>query len=154
MAGTANITAVFGTVTSPPSALTVKTIVSIAVSPATPTINPGQQQQFAATINYGGVTQDLTQFDPTSGSSANNVATVDQTGLTTAVSGGSATITATLGSVSCPSGGGNCGALTVSPAVLQSITVSCDPNNPGTGSGQPLLSLGQTKPLLATANSS
>jgi len=152
--GTANITAAFGSVTSPTSPLTVKTITSIAVNPAAPpAINPGQQQPFAATINYGsGVTQDLTQFDPVWGSSANNVATVDQTGLATAVSGGSATITATLGSVSCPSGGGNCGVLTVNPAVLQSITVSCDPNNPCTGSGQPLLSLGQTEQMIATGN--
>src|SRR5260370_25757788 len=105
--GTANITAAFGSVTSPTSPLTVKTIISIAVNPAAPpAINPGQQQQFAATINYGsGVTQDLTPFDPAWGSSANNVSTVAQTRLATAVSRGSATITATLGSVSCPSGG-------------------------------------------------
>jgi len=154
-AGTVTITATDPTSgkagsASPP--LTVITVSSISVNPPSANISPGSQQQFSATANYGGTTQLLTAFGPAWSSNHVNVATVDQNGLATAVSGGSATITATLGSVSCPSGGGNCGALTVNPAVLQSITVSCDPNNPCTGSGEPLLSLGQTEQMVATGN--
>jgi trimeric autotransporter adhesin len=141
---------VFGTML-----LTVKTISSINVTPSTPlALNPGQQQSFTATINYsGGITQDLTQFDPTWSSSANNIATVDQNGNATAVSAGTATIAVQLGSVACPGGaGGSCATLTVNQPTLQSITVSCDPNNSCTGSGEPVLSLGQTEQMIATGN--
>ncbi len=144
------------TVTDPNSSitgsasLTVKAINSISVSPATATVIPGGTRQFTATANYGGSTQPLTAFGPAWSSNHTNFATVAQTGLATAISAGSATISAQLGSGSCT--GVNCGALTVGQAVLQSITVSCDPHNPCTGSGQPLLSLGQNEQMIATGH--
>lgn len=154
--GTPNITAtdpnnpsVFGTML-----LTVAAISSINVNPPHPlAVNPGQLQPFTATININGSTQDLTQFDPTWSSSANNVATVDQNGNATAVSAGTATIAVQLGAVSCPGGaGGGCATLTVNQPTLQSITVSCDPNNPCNGSGESVLQLGQTEQMIAIGN--
>jgi uncharacterized protein YjdB len=134
--------------------LTVETINSITVSPSTPpAIGVGQTQAFTATANYTGpITQLLTAFGPAWSSNHTNVATVDQTGLATAIAGGSATITATLGSGTCASAGGTCGSLTVSQPTLLSITVSCDPDNPCTGSGEAVLSLSQTEQMVATGN--
>ncbi|PYX88321.1 MAG: hypothetical protein DMG67_17440 [Acidobacteria bacterium] len=150
VAGTANITAALGSVTSAPSVLTVATINSITVSPSPVTLNPGGTQPFAATAHYAGATQDLTAFAPTWSSNPVSVATVDQSGTATAISTGTATITAQLGSVACT--GPGCATLTVNQAVLQSITVSCDPHAPCTGSGEPVLQLGQTEQMIATGN--
>jgi len=135
--------------------LTVAAITSITVKPPTVTLAPGATQSFATltVANYGGgVTQLLAPFGPTWSSNHPNVATVDQNGLATAVSAGPpvATITAQLGAATCS--GAGCGAVTVSAAVLQSITVSCDPNNPCNGSGESVLQLGQTEQMVATGN--
>ena len=130
--------------------LVVKAISSITVSPPTANLAPGGVQSFLATAHYSGSTQDLTSFAPTWSSNHTNVATVDQNGLATAVAQGTATIAAQLGSVACT--GVGCGALTVNAPVLQSITVSCDPNAPCTGSGEPVLQLGQNEQMIATGN--
>ncbi len=130
--------------------LTVNTISSITLAPPSASLGPGATQTFTATAHYGGTTQPLTAFAPIWSSTANNVATVDQSGQATAVAQGSATIKAQLGSVVCV--GVSCGAITVNPAVLQTITVACDPNAPCTNSGEPVLQLGQTEQMIATGN--
>jgi hypothetical protein len=146
-----NITATLGSVTSPGVPLTVQTINSITVNPPAPVINIGQTQAFTATANYaGGITQPLDAFSPTWSSTATNVATVDQSGVATAIAGGSATIKATLGSGTCT--GPGCGNLTVSQPTLVSITVECDPDDPCAGSGEAVLSLSQTEQMIAIGN--
>jgi trimeric autotransporter adhesin len=100
--GTSNITAALSGVTSNTAVLTVTpTLVSIAVTPANPSVaNPGTQQ-FTATGTYSsGPTQDITtQVAWTSAKTL--VATIGgNTGLATTVGPGTSTITATLGSVS------------------------------------------------------
>ncbi len=135
------------------ASLTVKAISSITVNPPSAMLSPGATQSFGVTTtaNYGGgVTQLLAPFGPTWSSNHPNVATVDQNGLATAVAQGTATIAAQLGSVVCISV--NCGSVTVSAAVLQSITVACDPNNPCNGSGESVLQLGQNEQMIATGN--
>jgi uncharacterized protein YjdB len=152
-AGTANISATLGSVTSSPFVpLTVITINSITVSPSPVTLNIGQTQTFTATANYGGgITQLLTAFAPTWSSNHINVATVDQSGVATAVAGGSATIAAALGSVACT--GPGCGSVTVNQPTLVSITVACDPDSPcATSGGEAVISLSQTQQMIATGN--
>lgn len=85
------------TVTSaPPPA----TLVSIAVAPATPTISVSKSLQLTATGTYSDSSlQDLTAQVTWSSSDTTKV-TIGATGLVTGVDYGSATITATLGSVS------------------------------------------------------
>lgn len=137
------------------ASLVVKLISFITVSPSAPQmLSPGGTAQFTATANYPGpATQVLTNFGPTWSSSPTSVATVDQNGIATAVGPGSATITATMGTFSCPTGGGNCGSVMVSAAVLQSITISCDPSDPcQTSGGDTLLSLGKTEQMIATGH--
>lgn len=75
------------------------TLNSITVAPAAPSIAAGSQQQFTATGTYS----DNSTLDITRGvkwsSSTPAVATVSLTGLSTAIAGGSSTITATQGSL-------------------------------------------------------
>ena len=76
------------------------TVQSIAVTPANPTIAVGATQQFTATGTYtDGSTKDITS-QVTWSSSNTGVATINSSGLATAVGGGSTTIKATQGSVS------------------------------------------------------
>jgi hypothetical protein len=150
--GQPSITATLGSVTSPGVVLTINLINSITVSPsAPPAINVGQTQTFTATASYGGQTQLLTAFNPVWSSNHVNVATVDQSGVATAVAGGSATIAATLGSATCT--GPGCGSLTVNQPTLISITVICDPDSPCASSGgEAVISLSQTQQMIATGN--
>ena len=98
------------------------TLVSIAVTPANPSISAGTTQQFTATGTYSdGGTQNLTtQVSWASSSTAN--ATISNVqgsnGLATGVAQGSATMTATLGSINGST------LLTVTPAALVSIAIS------------------------------
>ncbi len=81
--------------TEPPA----PSIISIAVTPASQTISAGSTQQFSATGMYSnGGTQDVTAAAAWE-SSDTNVATINAAGLATAVNAGSATISATLSSV-------------------------------------------------------
>jgi hypothetical protein len=98
-AGDATDAAVSGT-----AALTVQpaapTLVSIAVTPANPSITKGATQQFKATGTYSDhSTADLTS-SVTWSSGATSVATVSTSGLATGAASGTSTITATSGSVS------------------------------------------------------
>jgi len=111
------------------------TLSSIAVTPANPSIKVGATQQFAATGTYSdGSTQDITA-SATWSSSDETKATINASGLATAVAAGSSTITATSGSIS-----GNT-ALTVTSATLASIAVT--PANPS-------IAVGTTQQFTAT----
>jgi uncharacterized protein YjdB len=122
-AGTTVITATSGTV-SGSTTLTVTpvkapTLVSIAVSPANPSIARGATQQLTATGTYDdGSTQDVSAT--ATWSSAAATATVSSTGLATGVAAGTTVITATSAGVSGTT------TLTVKPVatVLTSIAVT------------------------------
>jgi hypothetical protein len=75
------------------------TLSSIAVTPANPTIPTGTTQAFTATGTYSnGSTQNLTSQVAWT-SSSTSVATINSSGVATAVNAGSTTILATLGTV-------------------------------------------------------
>ena len=118
-AGSATLTASLGRV-SGTGALTVTSpaLKSIAVTPATPSIAAGKTQQFTATGTYSdGSTQNLTKTAIWT-SSSTAVATINTAGLATGIAQGSATITATSGTIS------GSATLTVTAPVLTSIAVS------------------------------
>jgi len=117
-----------GTVTSAGATLTVNpaTLVSIAVTPANPSITKGATQQFTATGTFSdSTTQVLSNAVWASGTGT--VATISNTGLATAAGAGSSTISATVGSISGST------LLTVNPATLVSIAVT--PANPSITKG-------------------
>ncbi len=101
VAGMVTITATAGKVTGTATlTVTSTTLVSIAVTPANPSISLGATQQFTATGTYsGGSTQNITD-SVTWSSSATSVATISDTagsqGLATGVSEGTSTISASL----------------------------------------------------------
>jgi len=116
--------------------VTAAVLQSITVSPGTASVAAGLTQQFTATGNYSdNSAQDLTNSVSWT-SSDNTIATISTTGLATGVkTGGSVTIKATQGSIF------GTAQLTVTAAVLQSITMS-----PGTAS----VAAGLTQPFTAT----
>lgn len=134
-AGTSTITATLGSKNSTALVSVLSAVLNqIVVTPASASIAKGQTQVFQANgIFSDGSTTDLTN-SVTWTSSAMNIATVDQTGLATGVSAGSATVTATSGSVS---GGAS---LTVTSAVLTEIDIAPDAQTIPVG-GQLQLSL-------------
>ena len=91
---------------------------SIEISPAHPSIALGYKQSFSATGHYSdGTTQALTSVQWSS--SGKTIATINEsTGLATSVAEGGTTITASLNGVTGST------SLTVTPAVLQSISVT------------------------------
>jgi hypothetical protein len=94
------ITTPAGTATLPDAFRYIPPFVSIAITPATASLDPDQSLQLAAAgLLSGGGTADLTARVGWS-SSDPNVATVDATGLVQALHIGSVTITATLESLS------------------------------------------------------
>jgi hypothetical protein len=101
--GTAYITATSGSI-SGYATLTIAYLSSIAVTPASKYIPPGSTQQYVATGTYSDkstldITKSVTWTSESYGAAA--IATVvEATGLATAVSSGTAYITATSGSVS------------------------------------------------------
>ena len=134
--GTANINASSGTTTGSASvAVTAPVLVSISVTPFSAAIANGTSQQFTATGTYSdGSSQTVTSL-VTWSSSATNVATMASSGLATGAGVGSATITASSGSITASA------TLNVGPAVLVSLAVT--PANPS-------FALGTTLPLIAT----
>ncbi len=122
---TATVGAISGTTTL---TVTAATLVSIEVTPVTPSIAKGSTQQFTATGRYtDGSTQPLTA-QATWASSATTVATISNVsgsnGVATAVAQGSTTISATFGGITGST------ILTVTAATLQAIQVT--PTNPST----------------------
>lgn len=100
-AGSSAITATLGSISgSTTLTVTAGTLVSIAVTPANPSVSVGTTQQLTATGTYSdGSTQNITAA-VTWSSGTPSVATVSAGGLLTGVSAGSSVITATSGSVS------------------------------------------------------
>jgi len=117
-----------------PNTLTPAGLVSIAVTPATPTIAAGTNQQFIATGTFSdSSTQQLASV--TWSSSAPGVATVTPTGLSRGVAQGSTTIQAAAGAISGST------LLTVTAPALVSIAVT--PANPA-------IPVGSTQQFTAT----
>lgn len=137
-AGTATITATLGAIHgSTGVTITPAVLNSIEVDPATPTIPFGGQRQFTAIGHYSdGLNHDITAMVAWS-SDTTATATIDPvTGLASAVAAGTATITATLGTIHGST------LLTVSPAVLQSIVVTPNPQTLAKGRTQQFTAMG------------
>jgi hypothetical protein len=104
-------------------------LVSIAVTPANPSITAGGQQQFTATGTYSdGSHQDLTN-SATWTSSIPSVATISGTGLATGVAVGTTTIQATSGSIY--------GTTTLTVTATGNFTISASPSSLTIGQGSP-----------------
>ena len=131
-AGSSTITASSGGVSGATTlTVTQSTLISIAVTPANPSIAKGTAKQFRATGTYSdNTTQDLTAA-VTWSSSNTGVATINNAagsnGLATSVAAGSCTITAASGGLSGST------TLTVTPATLVSLAIT--PSNPGVAKG-------------------
>jgi 6-phosphogluconolactonase (cycloisomerase 2 family) len=129
------------------------TLISIAVTPAFPTIAAGGNQQFTATGTYthaGGpnTTQDITG-QVTWASATTAAATINASGLATGVANGASVISATLSGVTGQT------TLTVGSPIVVGLKVS--PTNPTAAVGTTvvfsvleLLSNGSTQPLSGT----
>ena len=106
---------------------TLSGLLSIAVTPANPTLSPRAQQQFVATGTWpGGLTLNISQFVSWS-SSAPSVATVNSTGRAQAFTPGVAILAASYASVS--------GATTVTVAIPTVSSIAVIPNAPSVAVG-------------------
>ncbi len=104
------------------------TLTSIEVTPATPSITSGSTQQMVATGTYNdGSTKTLTS-SATWTSSETSVATVGSAGLVTGESSGTASITATSGSIS--------GATTVAVTLANLKSIEVTPSTVSIASGE------------------
>ncbi len=136
-AGSSTIQATSGSISGSTTLTVTKSLVSIAVTPTSPSIAKGTTQQFTATGTYSdGSQQNLTSAVTWSSSSV-GVATITSAGLATGGSTGNTTIQATSGSVN------GATLLTVTPATLVSIAVT--PSNPS-------IINGSTQQFTATGN--
>jgi 6-phosphogluconolactonase (cycloisomerase 2 family) len=121
--GPVTVTATLGTVSgTTPLTVTNATLVSIAVTPAAPIVPKGTTQQFIATGTYSDKSTQVLTDDATWSSSAPAFATISNAlgleGLASALTVGTTTITASMGSIAGTT------TLTVSPAALVSIAVT------------------------------
>jgi hypothetical protein len=123
--GTSTIKAASGAISGTTTlTVTAPTLVSIAVTPANPTIAMTATEQFTATGTFSdNSTQNLTSTAVWT-SQTTTVATINASGLATAVAAGSSTIKATSGSIS----GSTTLTVTSGSATLQVVVVS--PQNP------------------------
>jgi len=111
-------------------------LLSIALTPANPTIAKGTTVQLTAIGTYDdGVTMDVSSMATWTSSVAAN-ATVSAAGLVTGVASGAAAITATIGTVTAST------TVTVTVAVLTSIAVSPDMKTIATGTTQQFTAIG------------
>ncbi len=134
--GTAIVTATSGSV-SGSDTLTVSgaTLVSIAVTPANPSIFDGKTQQLTATGTYNdGSTQDITSKVSWTGA-LSGVVNLSTAGLVTALGPGTATVTATSGSI--------IGSDTVTVPAVNLVSIAISPANPSVPKGE-------TQQLIAT----
>ncbi len=134
--GSSNIFAVLGNVTGATGVSVVPPVlVSLAITPANPSIAAGQTQQFTATGTFTDqTTQNLTS-SVTWSSATTTVATIDTAGLATSLVQGSSSIGAASGSTNTST------LLTVGPAALVSIAVT---------PASPIVVIGGTQQLTAT----
>ena len=116
-AGTVTITANVGSFSDTATVTVVGAqLTSIAITPATPTMAAGTQQQFTATGFFDdGSTQVLSSVQWSSTSP--NILTVNATGLGVAVAGGNSTLSATSGSITGTT------SVTVTSATLVSLAI-------------------------------
>jgi hypothetical protein len=111
------------------------TLVSVAVTPANPSIPFGTTQQFVATGTYSdSSTRDLTT-SATWSSSGTSVASISTGGLATGVAAGSTTITATSGVIS--------GSTTLAVTAANLVSIAVTPTNPS-------ITVGATQQFTAT----
>jgi uncharacterized protein YjdB len=117
--GSANIIATSGSVTGA-TGLTVlpPALLSLAITPANPTIAAGQTQQFTATGTFSDQSTQNLSSTVTWTSATTTVATISTTGLATSLVKGSSTIGAASGSINTST------LLTVSAPALVSIAVT------------------------------
>jgi len=106
--------------------VTAAVLLTIAVTPADPSIALPSTQQFTATGTYSDGTTKNLSARATWASDTHSVATIDKKGLATSVSVGTATISATANGPSGPVTGSTL--LTVTPAALVSIAITA-PNS-------------------------
>jgi Bacterial Ig-like domain (group 2)/Abnormal spindle-like microcephaly-assoc'd, ASPM-SPD-2-Hydin len=134
--GTSAITATSGTVVGTTNATITKVLSSIAVTPANVTVpNPGSQQ-YAATATYSDATTADVTSTVTWSATTTTFATINTTGLATAVSAGTTAINAKSGTIT---GTTN---LTVSAATLSSIAVTPASITVGVGATQQYAAVG------------
>ncbi len=136
--GSANIMATSGSITGSTSiSVSAPILVSLSVTPANPSIAAGQTQQFSATGTFSDQsTQDLTSSATWTSSNA-GVATINGTGLATAISQGQSSIGAASGAVNGST------TLTANPPILVSIAVSPAGKSLPKGTSQQFTALGQ-----------
>ncbi len=125
-AGTAMITAESGSISgSAMLTVTPAALVSLVVTPALPSVSPGETEQFTATGTFAdGSTQDLTRTVDWS-SSNTAVATIGTTGTTSGLAQTLIAGTSTISAISAGVTGST--VLTVSSAVITSIEVTPSP---------------------------
>jgi hypothetical protein len=133
--GTATITATYDG-QSASATITVATVQSISVTPASPTTVLGLPVTFTATAILSNNTTFALGNQASWTTSAASVATVTAAGVATPLSAGTATITATFQGKSASS------PLTVSPATLTSIAVTPAPLSLQPGATQQLTAMG------------
>ncbi len=136
-AGTSTISATLGAISGNTLlTVTAPTLVSIAVTPANPTIAAGANQQMIATGTYSDASTQTITGSVTWASGSPAVATISSGGLAHGVAAGTSTISATLGAIS-----GNT-LLTVTAPTLVSIAVT--PANPtiAAGANQQMIATG------------
>ena len=122
-------------------------LVAISVSPSGPSIQLTKTQQFTAIGSFGDGTSKDVSSSATWSSSAPNVATINNTGLATAVATGTTTITATESGVSGST------TLVVTTQSGGGLTISCTGCTSGQGTGTFTAAAGSTLTFTA-ANSS
>ena len=135
--GTANITANVSGITSSSIKLTVISLSSIVVTPASPKNLPvGATQQFTATGTYSdGSSADITS-QVTWASDTPETATISSAGLAAGIAGGTANITATMVGVTSPS-------VSLTVEALTSVAVTpATPANLRVGSNQQFTAIG------------
>lgn len=138
VAGTTTINASYlGKVATASLVVIPSSLVSIAITPLNPTIANGSKQAFRTTGTYSdGSTIDITAISNFTISSP-AIASILPTGVATGLSVGTTAVVTTSNGLSATTN------LTVTPAVLQSISLS--PSNPN-------LQIGSTQQLIVTAN--
>lgn len=131
--GTSSITATSGAIVgSTTLTVTAAELVSIAVTPVTPTVSAGSTQQFTATGTYSDASTQVITTSVTWASTDTAFVTVSNAagteGRATAVAVGTSTVSATSGTISGST------LVTVSSATLVSIAVT--PENPSVAKGR------------------
>jgi trimeric autotransporter adhesin len=122
--------------------ITPATLMSLAVTPQSPAIAAGTQQQFTVIGTFSdNSTQDLTT-DVTWTSSKPDVASIGAGALVTSLAPGSAAITATCGEISVCGTISNSATLTVSAATLESIEVTPTNSSVALGTTQQFRAIG------------